>query len=793
MNALISGQAGIAIFVETTGAFVVDIDSPDQERSLPKTSIPYVFNGASDVKLLKSVKRKKALETLELEWRKDRALQLMLILIDDEDDIETKREAAECLTELLSDKQVFEFLSNRMFSAPFPDDTNLEIAYKCGAQAEPVIRLLDELSKNQIEIDLYRQEWDNLSPDLFDDDEDVKSELFHRIVEEGIFRDFVLTAKDAKKFSLVEFDFHKKFGREPNAGKILSAWTASLKPVDSEQDFSQMIEEEPERQKPPKEKRGRKVKPKKADEALADVIKTKDFIKSAMQKGEIVKARRFTQQLVTEGEKTSTQEQIAKSLCDLAQYAKEIKNHSFQLELAQWANRIAPSDVRTHIQLGDAFFCLKRNDEALKAYDTAIRDFPPNVVSHSGRAEVLKEMGKLEEALKAYDAAICDLLPDVVSHNGRAEVLKEMGKLEEALKAYDTTIRDFPPDIVSHSGRAEVLKEMGRLEEALKAYDTAIRDFQPDVVSHTGRASILKEMGRLEEALRAYDTAIRDFPLNVYSHNGRAEVFKEMGKLEEALKAYDTAISDFPPNVVSHSGRAEVLKEMGKLEEALIAYDTTIRDLPPDAYSYTGRAGVLKEMGMHEEALKFYDETIIQFPTNKVAPNARSALLVLMGRYHEAEVSLPVKEPQTKSEWIAHHIRGMILLKTGKVQEASEHFDFGLNSSPFPSDKKYYRSALAVAKLQANEFAEAAECLGDDQTPINNILRMHIYGEGRLSEFEGIIRTAHEYLKQYCPSSLFNLYLEVTGRYLVDPDLASLSNDELIKQECDYVIWRIAA
>src|SRR5258708_1587293 len=117
MKALVSGQAGLALLIDGQRVFSVDIDSSEPvERS--RAEAGYLFGGATDVTEIPNITVAKAVDALDLLWRKDRALQLMLILLDRHGDAEARQLAAECLGDMLADSQVVEFLCNRLYSAP---------------------------------------------------------------------------------------------------------------------------------------------------------------------------------------------------------------------------------------------------------------------------------------------------------------------------------------------------------------------------------------------------------------------------------------------------------------------------------------------------------------------------------------------------------------------------------------------------------------------------------------------------------------------------------------------------
>jgi tetratricopeptide (TPR) repeat protein len=99
-------------------------------------------------------------------------------------------------------------------------------------------------------------------------------------------------------------------------------------------------------------------------------------------------------------------------------------------------------------------------DQALAAYNEAIRLFPADVGAYNGRAKTLRRMARYEEALATYEEAIGRFPADIAACNARAEVLSDMGRFEEALATYEETIRRFPDDIAAFNGRAVSLRDI---------------------------------------------------------------------------------------------------------------------------------------------------------------------------------------------------------------------------------------------------------------------------------------------------------------------------------------------
>ena len=124
MKALVSGQSAVAVLIDGESVLSLDHDS-GEVRELGRHEVPYLLADATDVRTLSDVTREQAEAALDLACRQDCALHLMLILVDDDSDQESRRLSAESLEDLFGDEAVRDFVSNRLYATPLPPATDL--------------------------------------------------------------------------------------------------------------------------------------------------------------------------------------------------------------------------------------------------------------------------------------------------------------------------------------------------------------------------------------------------------------------------------------------------------------------------------------------------------------------------------------------------------------------------------------------------------------------------------------------------------------------------------------------
>ena len=280
-----------------------------------------------------------------------------------------------------------------------------------------------------------------------------------------------------------------------------------------------------------------------------------------------------------------------------------------------------------HSNLGNALLDMGRLDDALAAYDKALRLKPDYAEAHNNRGNTLRDMGRRDGALAAYDKAV-RLKPDYAeAHNNRGNTLRDMGRLDDALAAYDRAVRLKPDYANAYNNRGNTLRDIGHLDSALAAYDKAVR-LKPDYPeAHNNRGRTLLDMVRLDDALAAFDKALRLNPDLAEAHNNRASTLRDMGRLDDALAAYDKALRLKPDLAEAHNNRGNTLRYVGRLDDALAAYDTALRLKPDLADAHNNRGNTLQDMGRPDDALAAFDTALRLKPEFTEAHNPKLVAL----------------------------------------------------------------------------------------------------------------------------------------------------------------------
>ena len=224
MKALVSGQAGVAILIAKKHISSLHIG---KENTIPRTKkdISYLLADTTDVIELDKATPETARTSLELAYQKDRALHLILILLDGDADSETRTMAAECLEEFFAESQVFDFVCNRLYVAPLPQNVDFigALLQAEEARASLLAEFLQNLDSHQSSIHHCRETWNALPNELFGDFQ-AKQQFGYAAVTAGIFRSLAQAAPDEVDQVLFEYSRDPQLQQIQNSRQILVEW-----------------------------------------------------------------------------------------------------------------------------------------------------------------------------------------------------------------------------------------------------------------------------------------------------------------------------------------------------------------------------------------------------------------------------------------------------------------------------------------------------------------------------------------------------------------------------------------
>ncbi|MGH7455007.1 MAG: RNA polymerase sigma factor, partial [bacterium] len=194
MNAVISGQSGVALLVDGDRLTSIHADTIEERVPRQPADLPFLFGDCSDLQFMKDIAPDEAADHLKRAYHSEEALQLSLILLDPELSQEVRKEAAEALEELLIDDYVSQHVRSVLYAYPLPDRADLVSAIGFCKQGPVTLvwELLNTLHKFQPHILKIRLAWEAI-PDATFGSAEARAQYHAAAVRGGAFRDLVMT------------------------------------------------------------------------------------------------------------------------------------------------------------------------------------------------------------------------------------------------------------------------------------------------------------------------------------------------------------------------------------------------------------------------------------------------------------------------------------------------------------------------------------------------------------------------------------------------------------------------
>lgn len=318
-------------------------------------------------------------------------------------------------------------------------------------------------------------------------------------------------------------------------------------------------------------------------------------------------------------------------------------------------------------------------DEAISAYDEALKIEPENTTILIHKASDLNIVGKANESLEIYQKALGLLDQELKENQSNAEAWQEKAGIlrslnrqnestqayEKALEAYDSRTEKNPGDTDAWLRKAKVLHILGRWDEALEAYNNATKVSPEDYEAWWEKGQFLSSTGDINESMKAYDKAIELIPANktaelTLAWADKTEELAAAGRWVDALQSANKTLELDPKNSAMWHFKAFIQTNLGRKDDALATFDEALKQNPKDIINWEYKASLLVEMKRYNESLNAYDKTLELIPENDTEELAQA--------------------------WLS---KGMALNKTGKQEEAQkvlskslELFDKAISANP---------------------------------------------------------------------------------------------------------------
>jgi uncharacterized protein (TIGR02466 family) len=300
------------------------------------------------------------------------------------------------------------------------------------------------------------------------------------------------------------------------------------------------------------------------------------------------------------------------------------------------ARALHPSQARFAFLHGTALAGLQQFEQAISAFQAAIRldaNFPD---SYMALGMVLRKLGKPEEAQNSY-RKLLRLKPDHVdAYISLSAALAESGQFAEAeapLRRALQYARDPRTEAAIHNNLAIALSSQNKHAEALEALERtqALTPDLPDLDQR--RIDRLYQLGRYEECLQLYRKLLDRDPADVKLHKAYNSLLFRLGRMGEFLASYDRA----PQTRELLFGKARFLSLQKRSDEVEAIYNALLARDPLDTAALSGWADNLMAQGRSQEALAIFESVLRRPGASTGIFSAAATAALLTGDPQKAE------------------------------------------------------------------------------------------------------------------------------------------------------------
>lgn len=285
---------------------------------------------------------------------------------------------------------------------------------------------------------------------------------------------------------------------------------------------------------------------------------------------------------------------------------------------------------------GDALRNLRRNEDALAAYDRALSLDPSQARAHGGRALALQMTGNVRAAEESFRSALAVEPANAGLLLEFGNLLKAAGRFADALSIYSKALAARPDYAEAFNNRGTVLQTLERHSDALADFERALKINPDHLFAHLNRGIALCRLGRVESAVAAFETALAINPGTADAYHNLGIALQMLERHEEAIAAFEAAAVLNPRFPNTHLSRGNVLQSLGRFEEACAAYEDAVRADSGYLDARVNWAMALQELARHEDAIAVLDAALEQRPDYPEAQWNRANSLLCFGPSEEA-------------------------------------------------------------------------------------------------------------------------------------------------------------
>ena len=362
------------------------------------------------------------------------------------------------------------------------------------------------------------------------------------------------------------------------------------------------------------------------------------------------------------------------------------------LEATHKAADLMKNDPEVFYNLGNLLSDLTRSratakNEAIDAYQKAIKIQPDFAQAHFNLATLLKQSGELDEALEHFYAAY-QAFPDTpMVIQEYAQALLQAGAVDSAIACFEHWTEIAPKDPLPYYNLGHAWLAAHNDAAALDAFYHAV-NLKPDYAeAYCTIANIYNAQHKRDEAIQLYQKALECVPNYVSALNNLGTCYQSIGQLDAAETILLRAVDAAPEYEVAHFNLGIVYDNKREVTLAEKHYREAIRINPNYCDAHNNLGNLLRAQGQNEEAEAQYRQAIVADAHYMNAYSNLGNVLMDLHRIDEAESAYRQAIAIDPSYDDAYYNLGILLHKKDRIEEAQAAYEKALELNP-----KHYKA-----------------------------------------------------------------------------------------------------
>ncbi len=386
--------------------------------------------------------------------------------------------------------------------------------------------------------------------------------------------------------------------------------------------------------------------------------------------------------------------------------------------------------------LGEIYYTLNLNEQAISYFDQAMILDPKNSDLHIKLAEAYERIGKTDLAAEHYNQSLSksgnneDILMsleniwkqriaqnpnDAEAHANLGAVYQRKNDFASALTEYEKAESLNPSNVNTRLNLGTLYQAQKEYETAIAAYDTII-DVNPNFkLAYLYKAQCYKALGNKEAALQNYKLALNLDPTNEDIKNELYDMYETNMTPEEKLAHINSQLQQNPNNPDLTYKYAYELHKANRIAEAIPYYNQAIKLNAKNEDAYINLAQAYTQQKSFEKARNILTNAKALFPENTTIKKQLAAIdaettsllytdaseLFRQKKYLDAINIYNKITPATPESLLGI---GACYQAMNNNTKAAEYYVKSLNLDPKNTETAYY---AGLAYSNAENFAQA--------------------------------------------------------------------------------------